>query len=73
MLSAIFVYKQLRMLIARDALQKLFFIKSQADCSEITAHVAPQTTPQNRPCKPPLNMTIAFFNLLSTTDNRNGE
>lgn len=58
------------MLIARDAPQKHFFIKSQADCSEITVHVAPQTTPQNRPCKPPFNMTIAFFNLLSTTDNR---
>lgn len=61
------------MLVARDALQKHFFIKSQADCSEITAHVAPQPTPENRACKPPLNMKIAFFNLLSITDNRNGE
>lgn len=59
-LSAILVYKQLRMLIAKDALQKHFFIKSQADCGEITAHVAPQTTPQNRPCKPPLNILTCF-------------
>lgn len=55
--------------IAKDALPKHFFIKSLADCSEITAHAAPQTTPQNRPGKPLLSMTIAFFNLLSTTDN----